>query len=293
MRQKGCHVIHAEGDADVDIVKAAITMSSYKSTTLIGEDTDLLVLLLYLAAKDCKNLYFRPDKHKQKCINVYNIKVLKQLLGDGVCSDMLFSHAFSGYDTTSRIFGVGKKTVFQKLVNDNSSLQACAKVFCLPKAGQATIESIGCKAMVSLFNGMQSDSLESLRYSFLCKKVATAKSFVKPERLPPTTSATNLHSRRTYLQVMQWIGMNEGMDPTEWGWDVQGDKLVPLMMDKSPAPETLLKMIRCTCISGCSTLRCSCKKHGLECTSACGQCQNGNCNNIIMNLVFDDDEIDH
>ncbi len=87
--------------------------------------------------------------------------------------------------------------------------------------------------------------------------------------------------------------MNEGMDPTEWGWDVQGDKLVPLMMDKSPAPQTLLKMIRCTCISGCSTLRCSCKKHGLECTSACGQCQDGNCNNIIMNLVFDDDKIDH
>lgn len=66
LRQKGCHVIHAEGDADVDIVKAAITMSSYKSTTLIGEDTDLLVLLLYLGAKDCKDLYFRSDKHKEK-----------------------------------------------------------------------------------------------------------------------------------------------------------------------------------------------------------------------------------
>ncbi len=87
-------------------------MSSYKSTTLIGEDTDLLVLLLYLAAKDCKDLYFRSDKHKEKRINVYNIKVLKQLLGDGVCSDILFAHAFSGCDITSRIFGVGKKTVF-------------------------------------------------------------------------------------------------------------------------------------------------------------------------------------
>ena len=41
-----CHVIHAEGDADVDIAKAAITASSYSSTTLIGKDTDLLVLLL-------------------------------------------------------------------------------------------------------------------------------------------------------------------------------------------------------------------------------------------------------
>ena len=38
-----------------------------------------------------------------------NIKVLKQLLGDDVCTDLLFAHAFTGCDTTSRIFGVGEK----------------------------------------------------------------------------------------------------------------------------------------------------------------------------------------
>ena len=155
LRQKGCHVIHAEGDADVDIVKAAITMSSCKSTTLIGEDTDLLVLLLYLGVKDCKDLYFRSDKHKEKHINVYIIKVLKQLLGDGVHSGMLFAHAFSGCG--------------------NSVLCGCSKIFSVPRADHATIESIGCQAMVSLFNGTLSDNLESLRYSFLCKKVAMAK----------------------------------------------------------------------------------------------------------------------
>ena len=50
LREKGCHTIQAEGDADLDVVKAAVAMSAYKSTTLIGEDTDLLVLLLYHAA---------------------------------------------------------------------------------------------------------------------------------------------------------------------------------------------------------------------------------------------------
>ena len=51
--------IQAEGEADLGIVKAAVAMSAYKSTTLIGEDTDLLVLLLYhAAANDCKDLYF-------------------------------------------------------------------------------------------------------------------------------------------------------------------------------------------------------------------------------------------
>ena len=134
----------------------------------------------------------------------------------------------------------------------------------------------------------------SLRYSVLRKKVATAKTFVNPERLPPTTSVTNFHSRRTYLQVMQWMCKADGMDPTEWGWKVQGDTLVPLMMDTSPAPDALLKMVRCGCTAGCSTLKCSCKKHGLECTTACGHCQyQGNCDNMVQEPVSEDDEIEN
>ena len=47
LRQCGCAVVQAENDADVDIVKAAVAVASSKSTTVVGEDTDLLVLLLY------------------------------------------------------------------------------------------------------------------------------------------------------------------------------------------------------------------------------------------------------
>ena len=121
LQRRGCHVIHAEGDADLDIAKAAITMSLSKSTTLIGEDTDLLVLLLYHSPEECKDLYFRSDKRKEKP-NVYNITVLKQLLGDDVCADLLFAHAFTGCDTTSRIFGVGKKIRFP----ESSKRRSCA-----------------------------------------------------------------------------------------------------------------------------------------------------------------------
>ena len=43
MRERGCQVIQAEGDADVDIVKAAVSMAFFQTTTLIAEDTDLLI----------------------------------------------------------------------------------------------------------------------------------------------------------------------------------------------------------------------------------------------------------
>ena len=76
-KQKGCDVIQAEGDADVVIAKAAISMSSFRPTSLIGEDTDLLVLLpFHTDVSKCTALYFCSDKVKSY---VY-IKVL--------CSDL-------------------------------------------------------------------------------------------------------------------------------------------------------------------------------------------------------------
>ena len=135
------------------------------------------------------------------------------------------------------------------------------------------------------------ESLESLRYKFLCKKVAIASTFVKPGKLPPTSLATKFHARRTYLQVMEWMGMDDGMDFTEWGWDLQGNQLVPLIMENSPAPDPLLKMIRCNCLSASRTLKCNCKKHDLECTTACGRCQYEMiCDNISQEPFSDNDD---
>jgi len=56
LRQKGCYIIQAEGDADVYIVKAAVTMCISCSTTLIRKDTDLLILLLYYYTVSKKNV---------------------------------------------------------------------------------------------------------------------------------------------------------------------------------------------------------------------------------------------
>ena len=49
LQQKGPHMIQAKGDADLDRVKVSVAMTSYNSTTLIRENTDLLVLLLHHA----------------------------------------------------------------------------------------------------------------------------------------------------------------------------------------------------------------------------------------------------
>jgi len=218
LRERDCTVVNSIGDADVDIVKAAVEASRLHTTTLIGEDTDLLVLLLYYAQGDTMALYFKSDRTKPDgSFKVYDINCLKDILGHDLCSQLLFIHAMTGCDTTSRIFGVGKKSAFQKLVKGDPALQSCANAFTIPNQTTQIIEDLGCQVMSFLFGGKQADSLETMRYNIFSKKVVSSSSFVTPERLPPTEYATKLHCRRVYYQIMVWMGMEEGMDAMNWG----------------------------------------------------------------------------
>ena len=163
-----------------------------------------------------------------------------------------------------------------------------SKAFSRPKQTQDVVETNGSKAMIVLFNGDHKDSLAYIRYNMPCKEVARAKMFVTPERLPPTASACRFYSLRTYNQIMEWMGCSDVMAPSERGWKVEGDKLVPLMTAKSPAPDELIQMIHSNCLEGCNTLRCICRRHGLEFTCAGGHYQDGKCDNMKNAPVIDD-----
>ena len=49
LKKAGCYVFHSHDDADVDIIKLVVQSSLKCPATVIGEDTDLLVILLYHA----------------------------------------------------------------------------------------------------------------------------------------------------------------------------------------------------------------------------------------------------
>ena len=57
-------------------------------------------------------------------------------------------------------------------------------------------------------------------------------------------------------------------------------------------PDNILRFIRCSCnISKkrpCSNNTCSCKKHGLVCVSACGNCNGIDCENYENEVDMDD-----
>ena len=79
--------------------------------------------------------------------------------------------------------------------------------------------------------------------------------------------------------------MESIFDPKDWVWRLEGFSLVPAMTDPEPAPDQLLKVIRCNCQATsknlCSGKQCSCRSNGLKCRVACGDCRGIECQNCV------------
>ena len=55
-----------------------------------------------------------------------------------------------------------------------------------------------------------------------------------------------------YLQVQEWKGSADGLIPTEWGWQMCDEGFVPLQTALAPAPDNLLRVFRCSCLTDCA-----------------------------------------
>ena len=82
----------------------------------MGDDTDLLVLLLYHVDMDGHEVFFRPEpKATAKKMRIWNIKRSKETLGMHICANLPFVHAILGCDSTSRLYNIGKPLALKKL----------------------------------------------------------------------------------------------------------------------------------------------------------------------------------
>lgn len=269
----GCTVHHATGDADLLTVQTAVGIAQTSSVAVIGEDTDLLVLLCHHSLEDQSDVYFLSDSNN-RCLTkkkIWDIKKTVNVLGQDIAYVLPFIHAFSGCDTTSHIHGFGKSILLKRTMS-TESFRTHAHVF-MKKSTHDEVEIAGQELLVRLYNGEPDcHGLDILRYCKFLQKVNAKSTALEVRTLPPTINAARFHSYRVYLQVQTWMG--ECLSPCQWGW-YEGDGHLTL----PPAPDRLLKCIRCCCKMNCDNRRCTCRKHGLTRTAACGECHGISCSN--------------
>ena len=107
---------YAKSDADflILIVPEAVETAENSNTVVVGDDTDLLVLLIHHTKLNHNEIFFIPEPKKNSKCRIWNVKQVKTELGSFVCKHILFLHAMLGCDTTSRLLGIGKGTILKE-----------------------------------------------------------------------------------------------------------------------------------------------------------------------------------
>ena len=274
LEKAGVELYHSAGDADFDIVSTC-SMAKRRSVVVVGDDTDLLVLLLH---------HLSPEHHViflQTASKIINIRILQDHLAPNLTASLLFLHAITGCDTTSRPYSIGKVMAMSKC----HQLMDSATLFMKPNQSHDDVNKHGQAALEVLYNSKPGNSLDFERAARFSSKVASRLVYLPPESLPPTCDAAKYHSYRVYHQVQTWLG--NSLDPTKWGWVLYKgqhvENLKPVRMQRDAAPASLLKLVKCNCHGKCDKNICSCRKNGLLCTLACGQCKGITCTNVGEN----------
>lgn len=270
-RENGIIVHQCSSDADTFIVRTALDEARGSPVELRAEDTDILVMLLHHVA----DLPIILTTAKETS---YDVRKIREALPERYLKYIVFIHSFTGCDTVSAIHGFSKPTLLKKLCKFDEA-ESAMDVFMDINAKKEDIIKAGSDIFKILFSGKLSANLEDLRFDIFSKRAATG--IIKPEKLPPTTGAAMQHSLRAYLQTRDWLMLQSpSKDVLEYGWKLTERGYAPVPSTDPIAPDYLLKFASCNCAGNCSSFRCSCKKQGVKCISACGICHGISCLNI-------------
>ena len=166
LSESGIDVKHATEDADLLTVQTAIQYAKSIQTIVIGEDTDILILLWHYEEPGSYPIIYQTTNRR------WDIHHLVEMSGD-LKHSVLLQHAFLGCDTVSRIFGIGK----DKIMNCNRLLVLCKEVsvpFYSPCSTKRDIEDAGMK-LFGIYNRKKFTCLNKLRYKMFMENICGKK----------------------------------------------------------------------------------------------------------------------
>lgn len=248
-------------EADTRVVLHSIH-ADVENIVVSARDTDILVLLIaHIHHMKCKTLWLKAGTYKTpKYIPGHEIR--KKLNFEREVFERLIPfHAITGCDTVSYLSGHSKKTSWEVFLTDNNLLEGIGKGE-LTENKMKEAEMFICK----IYKVPKATSCDQARVTVFCKCKST-------ESLPPTSDATRYHIQRAHFQSLIWLQAVKPKpllpSPTDMGWKLVDEKLVPTLGSLPPIPESCKTIISCGCKKGCTSSTCSCRKGKLKCTGAC------------------------
>ena len=130
LEQAWCEIHQARGDADVLIVQTALTSAAKQDTVLVGDDTDLFVLLIYHAKNVRHNVLFRLETRRVslKGNRCWNIPAIQALLGSVSLTTLCSCMSFMGV-IPRLVFTVWSRNYKSQKIKSDNQFKEQAKVF--------------------------------------------------------------------------------------------------------------------------------------------------------------------
>ncbi|KAJ8893800.1 hypothetical protein PR048_006401 [Dryococelus australis] len=150
----------AIGDSDGSIVRCDLNkVTSHLSVVVIGDDVDLLVLLTALTPPD-RNVYFMKPGRGNIEDKIYSTRQVQEVPFSG---SILFSHSFTGCDTTCAIFNKNKLTILKCFLKMPNETKAIADIFYDPTSTPDAVAQAGEKMFLTLYQAPLSELIQLLR----------------------------------------------------------------------------------------------------------------------------------
>lgn len=277
---------HEEADTRL-MVHAKQASISHPRIVIQSPDTDVVVLsAAHFADIQCQEMWIKTGvKDKLRFIPVHDIH---SSFGQNLCMCLPSFHALTGCDSTSAFSGIGKKKAWkalQKEVNTQLDLSTLGSNPVL----QVPVKDIAESFICSMYSAKHFNNADEARYHLFCQKS------LKSEDLPPTSESLSHHIKRANYQASVWkkaLSPMQNIPPPEGnGWMMIDSNLVPVLMEKNPAPSEITELTKCGCgISQCKQNNCSCRRNNLPCTEACSCMADEVCSNQVNDVMLSDSD---
>ncbi|XP_067931036.1 uncharacterized protein [Watersipora subatra] len=259
------HSDHEE--ADTRLLLHATHARAYGTVLIKSPDTDVAILCLsHFPKMNCERLIFATGVGSK--LRLLDIGIMHIKLGSDLCAALPQIHALTGCDSTSALFGKGKKKCYSIFKNNPPYVEAIKTSVGQSFYTNKETMTNAIEPVICMLYSPQAKTIEEARYRAFCCNASSER------QLPPTRDALQQHLLRVNYQATIWqLSLSAKIKPPSphgFGWILQDEKLDIKWMENPTAPPSLLQTVYCSCKkSACHSGKCSCRNSQLKCTDLC------------------------
>ena len=217
---------------------AVYATARHTGTCVVADDTDVYILLIFVADKCTFNLYFRQGTTSSKeGITYHNVKALANHLGEQICKCLPAFHVLTGSDYTQPFFGRSKFCCFKKMQKNPDTMILLSSL----DSTDADVDKVIDFTLHVIYNRPKKEKTPGdSRYAMLFSGKGKKRKFTPFKRLPPDEKSLKCAIHRVNFVVHSMVNClkqsYESLDVLQYGWKLADGVLVPVWYEGDALP---------------------------------------------------------